>query len=79
MAEGRDLGPRSPRWVNALIWSTGLGAAACFIWQATLCDVEPTCMPLGMARIVPKVLGCAMLPLLLVVTMVGRGLRRVLG
>ncbi len=77
MAEGRDLGPRSPRWVNALIWSTGLGAAACFIWHVLLCDVEPTGMPIGLVRVVSLALGCAILPLLLVVTMLGRGARRV--
>jgi len=77
MAEGRDLKPRSPRWVNALIWSTGLGAAACFIWQTLLCDGEATCMPLGLIQVISKALGCAILPLLLVVTMVGRGARRV--
>ena len=79
MAEGRELGPQSPRWVNALIWSTGLGALACFIWHALLCDVEPTGMPVGIVTVASRVLGCAMLPLLLVVTVLGRGTRRVFG
>jgi len=78
MAEGRDLGPRSPRWLNAVIWSTGLGAAVCFLWQALLCDGQPTGMPLGLVTLVSKVLGCAMLPVLLLVTLVGREARRVL-
>ena len=79
MAEGRELGPQSPRWVNALIWSTGLGALACFIWHVLLCDVEPTGMPVGFVTVASRVLGCAMLPLLLVVTVLGRGTRRVFG
>ena len=79
MAEGRDLKPRSPAWVNALIWSSGLGAAACFIWRSLLGEQEPNCMPLGLHALLPRVLGCAMLPLLLVVTMVGRAFRRATG
>ncbi len=79
MAEGRDLGPRSPRWVNALIWSTGLGAVVCFIWHAVLGDAEPTCMPVGLVSIVSRVVGWAMLPALLVLTAVGREARKAPG
>lgn len=79
MADRRDLGPRSPRWLNALIWSTGLGAAACFVWQVLASDGEPTCMPVGLATIASRVLGFALLPMVMVGAVVGRGVRRALG
>jgi len=78
MAEGRDLAPRSPRWVNGLIWSLGLGAAACFVWETFVCNGAPACMPVGPATILTRVLGCAMLPLLVFLTMVVREARRVI-
>jgi hypothetical protein len=77
MAGGRDLGPRSPRWVNGLIWSSGLGAAAWFVWSALFGDTEPTCLPPGLT-VLPRVLAGAMLPLLVVVTIVEKAVRRVL-
>ena len=79
MAEGRELGPQSPRWVNALIWSTGLGAVACFIWSAFSCDAEPHAMPPSLTTVLPRIIGCATLPLLLAVAMVERAARRVFG
>lgn len=79
MADRREPGPHSPRWLNALIWSTGLGAAACFVWQMLASDGEPTCMPVGVVTIASRVLGFALLPVVMVGTAVGRGVRRVGG
>ena len=79
MAEGRELGPQSPRWVNALIWSTGLGALACFIWSAFSCDAEPHAMPPSLTTVLPRIIGCAMLPLLLAVATIERAAKRVFG
>ena len=76
MADRGEPWPRSPRWLNALIWSTGLGAAACFVWQVLTSDGEPTCMPVGLATIGSRVLGFALLPVVMVGTAVGRGVRR---
>ncbi len=75
MAGGRDLRPRSPRWVNGLIWSSGVGAALFFAWRMLFCDAEPSCLPIGLSAVLGRVLAIAMLPLLLAVTMVARAVR----
>jgi len=74
MAGGRDLLPRSPRWLNGLIWSSGLGAAAVLIWQALFYDAEPSCIPLGLA-VAARLLACLTLPVLLAVAFVARAIR----
>ncbi len=78
MAGGRDLLPRSPRWLNGLIWSSGLGAAAFFVWRTLFCDGEPSCIPVGLSAVLARVLACMMLPVLLAVTIVTRAVRWVL-
>jgi len=78
MAGGRDLLPRSPRWLNGIIWSSGVGAAAFFIWRVLFCDAEPSCLPVGLSGVFARVLAIAMLPLLLAVTVVARAVRWVL-
>jgi hypothetical protein len=77
MAGGRDLRRRSPRWLNGLIWSSGLGAAALFIWRTLFCDSEPSCVPPGLAGLLPKVLGSAVLPFLVLASLLERAARRV--
>jgi hypothetical protein len=77
MADRREPGLRSPRWLNALIWSTGLGAAACFVWQMLTSEGEPTCMPVGVVTIASRVLGFALLPVVMVGTALSRGMKRV--
>ena len=79
MAEGRDIGPRSPRWLNGLIWTSGLGATVCFVWKLVTDGAEPTVMPPGLSTLLPLILSCIMLPFLLVSTLLGRGLRRGVG
>jgi len=78
MAGGRDLTPRSPRWLNGLIWSSGVGAAIFFTWKMLFCDAEPSCLPVGWSAVLGRVLAIAMLPLLLAVTVVTRAVRWVL-
>ena len=77
MAEGRDTGPRSPRWLNGLIWTSGLGATVCFVWKLVTDGGEPTVMPPGLNTLLPRALSCVMLPFLLITTILARGLRRV--
>jgi len=76
MAGGRDLTQRSPRWANGLIWSSGLGAAALFMWRTLFCDGEPSCLPPGLGTVLPKVLACAVLPFLLLASALERAARR---
>jgi len=75
MAGGRDLTPRSPRWLNGLIWSSGVGAAIFFTWKMFFCEAEPSCLPIGWSVVLGRILAVAMLPLLLAVTMVARAVR----
>jgi len=77
MAGGRDLTRRSPRWLNGVIWSSGLAAAALFIWRTLFCDSEPSCVPPGLAGLLPKVLACAVLPFLMLASLLERAARRV--
>ena len=79
MAEWPELRVRSPRWLNALIWSTGLGAAVCFIWQSLFCDIEPSCMPVGPATLASRLLAGAMLPAALAATLIRRAAKRAAG
>ena len=78
MAGGRDLGPRSPRWLNGLIWSSGIGAALYFVWRMLYCDGEATCFPLGLPLVFSRLLAVLILPLLLAVTVLARAVRWVL-
>ena len=60
-----------------MIWSSGLGAAAYFIWRALMCDAEPNCSPIG-SVVLSRVVACLMLPVLIAVTIVARAVRWVL-
>jgi hypothetical protein len=75
MAGGRDLRPRSPRWLNGLIWSSGLGAAAYFIWRALACDAEPHCSPIGLSVVLSRAVSVLMLPVLIGAALVARAVR----
>jgi hypothetical protein len=75
MAGGRNITARSPGWLHALIWSTGLGAAAVFVWRALFCDGEPTCLPVGLGTLAARALAVITLPLLLL----SAALDRILG
>ncbi len=78
MAGGRDLGPRSPRWLNGLIWSSGVGAAVYFIWRLLYCDGEANCLPIGLPLVLSRLLALVTLPVLLAVTVLARAVRWVL-
>jgi hypothetical protein len=78
MAGGRDLSRRSPRWLNGLIWSSGIGAAAYFIWRMLYCDGEATCFPLGLPLVLSRLLAVLTLPALLAATLLARAVRWVL-
>ncbi len=78
MAGGRDLGPRSPRWLNGLIWSSGLGAAVYFIWRMLYCDGEPNCLTPGLPLLMSRVFAVVALPVLLAATLFARAVRWVL-
>lgn len=75
MAGGRDWLPRSPRWLNGLVWASGLGATAFFLWRVLFCEAEPSCIPPGFGTVLARVLACSMLPVLLAVTMLARAVR----
>jgi hypothetical protein len=76
MAGGRDLGRRAPRWVDWLICSSGLTSAACFLWRVLLCDGEASCVPVSVGGLLPRLLGVAVLPLVILATLVGKAARR---
>jgi len=76
MAGGRDLAHRAPRWLNWLVCSSGLTSIGCFIWRLMLCDGEVTCVPPSPGGLVPRLLGMAVLPLLLLVTLIEKAARR---
>ncbi|MFB3882282.1 MAG: hypothetical protein ACE149_13530 [Armatimonadota bacterium] len=78
MAGGRDLSRRSPRWLNGVIWSSGIGAAAYFIWRMLYCEGEPTCLPLGFPLLMTRLLALLTLPALLAATLLARAVRWVL-
>jgi hypothetical protein len=78
MAGGRDLSRRSPRWLNGLIWSSGIGAAAYLIWRMVYCDGEASCFPLGLPLVLSRFLAVLTLPLLLMSTLLARAVRWVL-
>ena len=79
MAGGRDLRPRSPRWLNGLIWSSGLGATGCFLWRMMVDASAPMVMPPGLNTFLLRLLGCVLLPLPMAITALGRAVRRVVG
>ncbi len=78
MAGGRDLRQRSPRWLNGLIWSSGLGAALYFLWRMLYCDGEANCFPPGITLVLSRVIAVLALPLLFAVTVMARAVRWVL-
>jgi len=63
--------------VDGLICSAGLAAAGCFIWGVVVCEGEALCIVPGLGKVVYRFLGCATLPVLVLVTAVGRAVRRV--
>jgi len=75
MAGGRDLLPRSPRWLNGIIWSSGLGAAAWFIWRLVYCDVEPTCLPPSIGVVLPKAFAFVAVPIIFAVSVLTRAVQ----
>ncbi len=78
MAGGRDLTRQSPSWVNALIWSSGLGAAACLMWRLLMGDGEPTASPPSLATLVPRLVAIAVLPAVIVFSIVERAVKRIM-
>ena len=76
MAQGRDFGPRSPRWLNGVLCSSGWMGAGFFIWRVLFLDGDQTgASPAGL---LPRVLGAAVLPILVCATALGRLARRVI-
>jgi len=75
MAGGRDIRLRSPRWLNGLIWSSGLGAAAFFTWRMLFCDAEPNCVPPGFTVILARVVAVLTLPLVLAIALAARAVK----
>ncbi len=76
MAGGRDLTPRAPRWFDWLVCSTGLTSAACLIWRVLLCDEDSSYLSLHPSVLLPRLLGVAVLPVLLLVTVLEKAARR---
>jgi hypothetical protein len=73
MAQGRDFQRLSPRWLNCTLCAAGLTGAGFFIWRALFVEGDQT------ASLVPRLLGAAVLPILLCATAVCRAARRVVG
>ena len=76
MAGGRDLKPRSPRWLNGLICTGGIAATACFIWRLLTEDSDAHGMALGATQLFCRILSAAILPALLLLATIGRAARR---
>ena len=76
MAGGRDLTRRAPRWLDWLLCSSGLSCAGYLVWRVLLCDSEPNGLPFSAWVVVPRLLGVAILPLLLVLAVVEKAARR---
>jgi hypothetical protein len=76
VAGGRDLTRQSPSWLNALIWSSGLGAAAWFVWRLLVGDGEPTCGPPSLGHVLSRCLAVAVLPALLLLSGLEKAVRR---
>lgn len=76
MAGGRDLSRRSPDRLNALIWSSGVAAAACFIWRLLVDDSDTHGVAFGLTQLLCRLLSAALLPALLLLAGLGRSARR---
>jgi len=76
MAQGRDFERRSPRWLNCVLCSSGLMGAGFFIWRVLFLDSDQSGGPA--VGLLPRLLGAAVLPLLVCVTALGRAARRVI-
>jgi len=76
MAGGRDLRPRAPRWFDWLICSCGLTSVACFVWRVLLCDDDTSYLGISPQTLVPRLVTVAVLPLLLLVTVLEKAARR---
>jgi len=76
MAQGRDFQQRSPRWLNCVLCSSGLVGAGFFIWRVLCLDGDQM-TPTG-SGFVPRLLGAAVLPILICATAVCRAARRVI-
>lgn len=68
MAAGRDLKPRAPWWLNCLICSGGLLATGAFIWRVLACTDQSSVITLCVNLDVPRVMGVAVLPVLLLLS-----------
>jgi hypothetical protein len=78
MAGGRDLTKRSPRWLNGLIWSSGIAAALCFIWRVLVDDSDVHGVALSFTNLLCRLLAAAVLPALLLLATLGRAARRLM-
>jgi len=76
MAGGRDLRPRAPRWLDWLLCSAGITSVACLVWRVLLSDGDAAYPSLSPNTLLPRLLGVAVLPVLLVVTLLEKAARR---
>ena len=69
MAQGRELGPRAPRWLNGIVWSLGLLGFALFTWRL-LSPAREAGSSANLEELLPRLLGAVLLPLLLLATVI---------
>jgi hypothetical protein len=74
MAQGREQGPRAPRWLNGVAWSLGLLGFAVFTWRL-LAPAGGSDAAANLEELLPRLLGAVLLPLLLLATMIFRSAR----
>jgi hypothetical protein len=67
MAQGRELGPRAPRWLNGIAWSLGLLGFAFFTWRL-LSPAGEHGATATVEELLPRLLGAVLLPLLILAT-----------
>ena len=77
MAAGRDLKPRAPRWLNCLICTGGLMATGAFIWRVLACTDQGSMITLCMNLEVPRMMGVAVLPGLLLLSGAAAAAKRI--
>ena len=76
MAGGRDLRPRSPRWLNFLICSCGIASICYFFWRVLTSESDGNDVAFGTTGLASRLIATAVLPALLCVTFLGRAARR---
>jgi len=76
MAGGRDLRSRAPRWLDWLLCSTGIASVACFAWRLLLSDSDSAYPSLSPNTVLPRLLCVAVLPVLLIATLLAKAARR---